>query len=197
MSETDQGKMQIPMRQASRRAIKAGLQLAVSEYEANDEDFKLIGATLYAISSEDPKEAFLALNKDIGDEIVTKGWRYYDSIADSDGDLDLDAFQRLFNAYVGMLFDVFNIGDAAVDMMRKVGAVLDWTPSPDVESDFRAELRHKTENAFPVIAEALFRFFGHNFALCFEAYAQGLSSCSTLQMWITTARYRAVRSTRA
>jgi hypothetical protein len=161
MAETED-KFKIPMRQASRRAIKAGLQLAVNEYEANDEDFKLIGATLYAISSENPNEAFLELKKEIGDEIVAKGWRYYESIADSDGNLDLAAFQILFNAYVGMLFEVFKVGDAAVSLLRKVGSVLDWTPSPDIETEFRVELRHKTENAFPVIAEALFRFFGHD-----------------------------------
>jgi hypothetical protein len=58
-----------------------------------------------------------------------------------------------------------------VDILRNVGSVLDWEPSQEIENDFRAELRQKTENAFPMIAEALFRFFGQPSCCVFELNA--------------------------
>ena len=93
--------------------------------------------------------------------LMFSGWQYYDSIADSDGNLDLHAFQSLFNRSVRMFFETLKVGDAAVDSLRKIGSVLDWTPCPEIEASFKAELLNKTENdLFPVVAEAVFRFFG-------------------------------------
>lgn len=147
----------VVLREGSRRAIKAGLQLAVNEYTPSDDDYKLIGAVLYAISSDNPVES---LNLEKNDEIVAQGWHYYEGLADSDGNLEMDGFQVLFNRSVRMLFESLKLGDAAVDTLRKLGSALDWTPTAEIENSFKTEILNKTENAFPVLAQALFRFFG-------------------------------------
>ena len=63
------------LRQGSRKAIKAGLQLVVNEYLPNDEDFKLIGVVLNAISTENPAETLASIQNsaDIRDDDVAKG----------------------------------------------------------------------------------------------------------------------------
>ncbi len=132
---------------------------------ATEGDVKIIGCILKAICT---KETIDVLTIPENDDDSIAGWMFYATLSDKEGNIRLKGFQQLFCACAAMTFEIDNIAERTLAYFKTLGSKLkqyfnlddDTKWEADSEKKVREEVRRKAEEWYPLVAKALFRYFG-------------------------------------
>ncbi len=135
---------------------------------AAEDDVKIIGCILKAISA---KEIIDVSSFSVQDEDAIAGWTYYATLSDKEGNLRLKGFEHLVCSCARIAFVIDNIAEKLLNYLKSIGLKLkqffdlddDTKWDDDSEKKVLEEAQRKAEECYPLIAKALFRYFGKKF----------------------------------